>query len=32
MANIEKRITQDGKISFRVKVRIKNFPAQTATF
>ncbi|WP_218814173.1 tyrosine-type recombinase/integrase [Rickettsiella endosymbiont of Dermanyssus gallinae] len=32
MANIEKRITQDGKISFRVKVRLKGFPTQTATF
>jgi integrase len=32
MANIEKRIAKDGKISFRVKVRLKNFPAQTATF
>ncbi|MFM2322145.1 MAG: site specific recombinase [Pseudomonadota bacterium] len=32
MANIEKRIAQDGKISFRVKVRLKAFPTQTATF
>ncbi len=32
MANIEKRIAQDGRISFRVKVRLKNFPAQTASF
>lgn len=30
MANIEKRITQNGKISFRVKVRLKGFPTQTA--
>lgn len=29
MANIEKRITQSGKISFRVKVRLKGFPTQT---
>lgn len=32
MANIEKRITQNGKISFRVKVRLKGFPTQTASF
>lgn len=32
MANIQKRIIRDGKISFHVKVRIKNFSAQTATF
>jgi len=32
MANIEKRTARDGKISFRVKVRLKGFPAQTATF
>ena len=32
MASIEKRITDDGKTAYRVKVRIKGFPAQTATF
>ena len=32
MANIERRITDDGKVSFRVKVRIKGFPVQSATF
>ncbi|BCA93814.1 integrase [Legionella antarctica] len=32
MANIEKRTTQDGTTSFRVKIRLKGFPAQSATF
>ena len=32
MANIEKRTSNNGEISYRVKVRIKGFPAQTATF
>jgi len=32
MANIEKRIGKDGNISFRVKIRLKGFPAQHATF
>ena len=32
MATIEKRISKDGKTSFRVKIRIKGFPDQTATF
>ncbi len=32
MANIEKRITSDGKVSYRVKVRLKGYPVQTATF
>lgn len=32
MANIEKRINTTGDISFRVKVRLKGFPPQHATF
>ncbi len=32
MATIEKRETQDGKTSYRVKVRLKGYPAQSATF
>jgi len=32
MANIEKRVTKDGKTSYRAKVRLKGFPAQSATF
>lgn len=32
MANIEKRTTQDGKTTYRVKVRLKGFPTQSATF
>jgi len=32
VANIEKRTIQDGKITYRVKVRLKGFPTQTATF
>ena len=32
MANIEKRTTQNGKQTFRVKIRIKGHPMQTATF
>ena len=32
MASIEKRIAPDGTVSHRVKIRIKGFPTQTATF
>lgn len=32
MASIEKRTAQDGQVSYRVKVRLKGFPSQTATF
>jgi integrase len=32
MASIEKRFTKDGKTTFRVKIRLKGFPAQHATF
>lgn len=32
MASIEKRTAQDGKTSYRVKVRLKGYPVQTATF
>jgi len=32
MANIEKRTSKDGKISYRVKIRLKGFPIQSATF
>jgi len=32
MANIEKRISNDGKTSYRVKIRLKGFPSQSATF
>lgn len=32
MASIEKRISQENKISYRVKVRLKGFPTQQATF
>jgi integrase len=32
MATIEKRTTADGKTSFRIKVRLKGYPVQTATF
>jgi hypothetical protein len=32
MANFEARETQDGKTSYRVKIRLKGYPPQTATF
>lgn len=32
MANIEKRVAQNGDISYRVKVRLAGFPTETATF
>lgn len=32
MANIEKRISNEGKTSYRVKIRLKGFPSQSATF
>jgi integrase len=32
MATIEKRITGEGKTTYRAKVRLKGFPAETATF
>lgn len=32
MAYIQERKTQDGEISYRVQVRLKGFPIQTATF
>jgi integrase len=32
MASIDKRIAKNGKISYRVLIRLKGFPTQTATF
>lgn len=32
MATIEKRVSKDGDISYRVRVRLKGHPEQTATF
>ena len=32
MATIETRQTPDGKTSYRVKIRIRGFPSQSATF
>lgn len=32
MANIEKRTNSKGEVSYRVKVRLKGYPSQTATF
>lgn len=32
MASIEERTTSDGKIRYRVQIRLKGYPVQTATF
>lgn len=32
MATIEKRVDQEGSVHFRVKIRLKGHPAETATF
>jgi integrase len=32
MATIQERITQDGKVTYRVQVRLRGYPAQTASF
>jgi len=32
MANIQERISKDGKTTYRVQVRLKGYPSQTATF
>src|SRR5690349_16728982 len=32
MATVEKRRTAEGDISYRVKIRLKGFPPETATF
>ncbi|MEC4747219.1 hypothetical protein [Methylomicrobium sp. Wu6] len=32
MATIEKRTAENGETSYRVKVRLKGYPAQSATF
>jgi integrase len=32
MATIEKRVSHDGEITYRVKVRLKGYPVQTASF
>jgi integrase len=32
MASIEKRISKDGKTSYRVKVRVRGFPPESGTF
>ena len=32
MATIEKRVSSEGKLSYRVKIRLKGYPTQTATF
>ena len=32
MAYIQERQTEDGKIHYRVQIRLKGFPTETATF
>ena len=32
MASIEKRVSSEGKVSYRVKIRLKGYPTQTTTF
>lgn len=32
MANIEKRTSKNGKITYRAKIRLKGFPSESATF
>jgi integrase len=32
MATIEKRTSNDGSVSYRVKIRVKGYPTETATF
>jgi len=32
MANIQKRVSKSGSVSYRVLVRLKGYPLQTATF
>lgn len=32
MASIEKRVSTEGEITYRVKIRLKGYPVQTATF
>jgi integrase len=32
MANIQKRVSQNGKAAYRVRVRLKGYPLQTASF
>jgi len=32
MATIEKRLAKDGKVSYRVKIRLKGYPTQSETF
>ena len=32
MANIQKRVSKDGKVTYRVQIRLKGYPTQTASF
>ena len=32
MANIQERKSKDGKTTYRVQIRLKGYPSQTATF